>query len=102
MANPTFWGSPKAQRVKNFELFWGFLGLFWAGFGLKSGRFLGPFRRWIWDLSQRGLTKGQKARIFGVFGGFLTLNPWALLALANETHPSCVPRHVFRGLGCLG
>lgn len=102
MANPTFWGSPKAQRVKNSELFWGLFGSFldriWAQIEsllrVFSALDLGPFpRNLIW---------GQKARIFGVFGGFLALNPWALLALANETHPSCVPRHVFRGLGCLG
>ena len=98
MANPTFQGSPKAPRVKNFGLIWDFfepdLGSNRSLLRVFSAVDLGPF--------PRDLIWGQKARIFGVFGGFLTRNPWALLALANETDPSCVPRHVFRGLGCLG
>jgi len=101
VANPTFWGSPKAQRVKNLSFF----GAFWVVFGpdlgsnrVAFGGLFGPG----FGAYPKGPDFGPKSPYFRGFGGFWTLNPWALLALANETHPSCVPRHVFRGLGCLG
>ncbi len=66
MANPTFWGSREAPRVKNSELFWGFFGsvlgsnrvafdgLFGPGFGaFPKGPDLGPkspYFRGFWGL----------------------------------------------------
>ena len=66
MANPTFWGSPKAPRVKIFELFWDFfepdLGsnrvVFLGHFGPRFGTFLerpdlgpkSPYFRGFWGL----------------------------------------------------
>jgi hypothetical protein len=49
VANPTFQGSPKAPRVKNFGLFWDFLSPIWGQIGsllrVFSALDLGPFSR---------------------------------------------------------